>query len=225
MRGPRARVPEDSFAVTTKAPRSDATLIAAATTVHIAIAIALLAHAGRDVAATQLALRTTARISFVWFIAAFVAAPLTRLWPGDVSLWLARRRRALGVIFGLSMSIHVGFILLLFALHAPARPPMVTDADFLIGIPGLAMVAMMTITSLDSWKRRLGDISWKRLHRTGIWVVWTIFFLCLTDSVSRKETNHPVMAYYLFIAILIAAAALRLAALRAGAPAADDSAA
>jgi DMSO/TMAO reductase YedYZ heme-binding membrane subunit len=102
---------------------------------------------------------------------------------------------------------------------------MVTDADFLIGVPGLAMVAMMTITSLDSWKRRLGSISWKRLHSTGIWVGVGRSSSLLNRRVSRKETNHPVMAYYLFIAILLAAAALRLAALRAGAPAADDSAA
>jgi DMSO/TMAO reductase YedYZ heme-binding membrane subunit len=199
-----------------KALRSDLALIAAVTTVHVLIAIALLTHAGRDVEATQLALRTTARISFFWFIAAFVTSPLTQLWPSDFSRWLVRRRRALGVIFGLSMSIHVGFILRLFALHSPERPPMVTDADFLIGVPGLALVAALTVTSLDSWKRRLGGVAWKRLHRAGIWVVWSIFFLCLTDSVSRKETDHPVLAYYLFISILVAAAALRLAAFRAG---------
>jgi hypothetical protein len=198
---------------------SDATLIATATAIHTAIAIALLVHAGRDVASTQLALRTTARISFFWFIAAFVASPLTRLWPSAFSRWLVRRRRALGVIFGLSMSIHVGFILRMFALHAPTRPPMVTDADFLIGVPGLAMVAAMTLTSSDLWKRKLGGVAWKRLHRAGVWVVWSIFFLCLTDSVSRKATDHPVLAYHLFIAILLAAAGLRLAAFRAHVPA------
>src|SRR6185503_16412907 len=200
-----------------KAFRTDGALIAAVTAVHLAVAIALLVHAGHDVESTQLALRTTARISFFWFIAAFTASPLTQLWPSDFSRRLVRRRRALGVIFGLSMSIHVGFILRLFALHLPARPPMVTDADFLIGVPGLALVAAITVTSLDSWKRRLGSVAWKRLHRAGIWVVWSIFFLCLTDSVSRKTTDHPVLAYYLFIAILLAAATLRLAASRAGA--------
>ncbi|MFN8643916.1 MAG: ferric reductase-like transmembrane domain-containing protein [Candidatus Binatia bacterium] len=127
-----------------------------------------------------------------------------------------RRRRALGVTFGLSMAIHVGCILRLYALHAPARPPMVTDSDIWIGIPALGMVAVLTVTSLDALKRRLSPAAWRRLHATGIWIVWAIFFLCLVDSVGRKTTAHPVLAYHLFIAVLAGAAGLRVAAL--GAP-------
>jgi hypothetical protein len=68
-------------------------------------------------------LRTTARVSFVWFILAFIASPLQQLRPSRAGAWLLGHRRALGVTFGLSMSIHVCFIVRLFALHAPARPP------------------------------------------------------------------------------------------------------
>jgi len=198
-------------------------LIVGATLVNAGLAGALLALAGADSAATELALRTTARVSFVWFMLAFVASPLRQLRPSRVSAWLAHRRRALGVIFGLSMSIHVGFILRLYALHAPVRPPMVTDADFFIGIPGLVLVALLTITSLEALKRRLGEIAWKRLHTTGIWVVWTIFFLCLVDSVGRKNTAHPVLAYYTFIAVLLLGLTLRIAAARRRSAEAMDS--
>jgi len=185
-----------------------------ATLLNASLAGALLLLAGSDSGATELALRTTARVSFVWFMLAFVASPLQQLRPSRVSAWLFSRRRAFGVIFGLSMSIHVGFILRLFALHAPERPPMVTDADFFIGIPGLVMVGLLTITSVDALKRRLGPIAWQRLHTTGIWVVWTIFFLCLVDSVGRKTTAHPVLAYYTFIAVLLLAMGLRVVAAR-----------
>src|SRR5512144_3355780 len=92
-------------------------LIAGATLVNASLAGALLLLAGSDSAATELALRTTARVSFVWFMLAFVASPLQQVRPSRVSDWLMRRRRAFGVIFGLSMSIHVGFILRLYALH------------------------------------------------------------------------------------------------------------
>lgn len=87
---------------------------------------------------------------------------------------------------------------------------MVTDADFFIGIPGLVLVALLTITSVEALKQRLGPIAWQRLHTTGIWVVWAIFFLCLVDSVGRKSTAHPVLAYYAFIAVLLAGMALRV---------------
>jgi DMSO/TMAO reductase YedYZ heme-binding membrane subunit len=192
--------------------RREAVLIVGATLFNAGLAAALLWHAGSDSDATELALRTTARVSFAWFMLTFVASPLRQLRPSRFSNWLVRRRRALGVIFGLSMSIHVGFILRLFALHAPARPPMVTDADFLIGIPGLVLVALLTLTSLDALKRRMSPSAWQRLHTTGIWVVWSIFFLCLVDSVGRKATNHPVLAYYSFIAVLLLGVALRGAA-------------
>jgi sulfoxide reductase heme-binding subunit YedZ len=185
-----------------------------ATLANASLAGALLLLAGSDSGATELALRTTARVSFVWFMLAFVAAPLQQLRPSRVSAWLMHRRRALGVIFGLSMSIHVGFILRLYALHAPARPPMVTEADFFIGIPGLVLVALLTITSVEALKQRLGPTAWQRVHTTGIWVVWAIFFLCLVDSVGRKSTAHPVLAYYTFIAVLLTGMALRIFAAR-----------
>ena len=135
--------------------RGEAALIVAATLLSLTLAGTILAvgEAGRE--ATRLVLRATARLSFVYFILAFVASPLARLRPGPVSGWLVRHRRAFGVAFGASMTVHVGCILRLYALYAPERPPMVTDADFLIGIPGLVLVGLMTVTSLVAVRRRL----------------------------------------------------------------------
>ena len=199
-----------------RADRDEAAWIAAATLVSLTLAASILVagEAGRE--ATRLALRATARVSFVYFILAFVASPLARLRPGPFSGWLVRRRRAFGVAFGASMTIHVGCILRLYALYAPARPPMVTDADFLIGVPGLVLVGLMTVTSLVAVRRRLGPARWQRLHRVGIYAVWSIFFLCLIDSVGRKETAHPVLGYHLFVGVLLGAMALRLVAWRQG---------
>ena len=193
---------------------SEAALIVAGTLLNAGVATLLLRYLGSDVESTQLALRTTARMSFVWFMLAFVASPLAQLAPGHATAWLVQRRRAFGVVFGLSMMMHVGFILRLFVLHAPERPPMVTDADFWVGVPGLLLVAAMTVTSLDALRRRLGPTSWKRLHTTGLWVVWAIFFLCLIDSVGRKATDHPVLMYHLFIAVLLLGLGLRVSAAR-----------
>jgi len=190
--------------------------ILAATLVSLSVATAILVAGDAEREATRLALRATARVSFVYFILAFVASPLARLRPGPASQWLLRRRRAFGVAFGASMTVHVGCILRLYALYAPERPPMVTDADFLIGVPGLVLVALMTVTSLIAIRRRIPPAQWRRLHRVGIYAVWTIFFLCLVDSVGRKETAHPVLGYYAFVAVLLTAMGLRLGAWRRG---------
>jgi len=198
----------------TRTEASNVLLIVGATLVNASLGGSLLLFVGSDSDATELALRTTARVSFVWFMLAFVASPLQRLRASPVTAWLLSRRRAFGVIFGLSMSIHVGFILRLYALHAPVRPPMVNDADFFIGVPGLVMVALLTISSVAALKRQLRPVAWQRLHTTGIWLVWAIFFLCLVDSVGRKTTAHPVLAYYTFIAVLLGGMMLRLLAYR-----------
>lgn len=192
----------------------DWALISAGASLTAVLAAALFAWFGSGSDGTELALRMTARLSFVWFMLAFVAAPLHRLRPSRLSAWLLRRRRALGVTFGLSMAVHVVCIQRLFMLYAPEPPPMVTTADFVIGIPGLVLVGLLTLTSLESLKRRLRPAAWTRLHTTGIWVVWAIFFLCLVDSVGRKTTAHPFLAYYTFIGVLLLGLALRVAAAR-----------
>jgi DMSO/TMAO reductase YedYZ heme-binding membrane subunit len=189
--------------------------ISAMTLANAALAWAVFAVAGWDATGTELALRSTARVSLVYFLLAFVASPLDRLRPGRVGDTLLRYRRAIGVTFGLSMSIHVFCISRLFRLYAPATPPMVTLADFYIGIPGLVLVASMTVTSLVSLRRRLGPLRWGRLHRAGLWFVWAVFFLCLVDSVHRKASERPWLEYYPFIAALGLALALRGAAWRA----------
>jgi methionine sulfoxide reductase heme-binding subunit len=197
-----------------RADRTEVAIVLAAALLSFSVAGAVLVAGDHGREATRLALRLTARLSFVYFVLAFVASPLARLRPGRVTGWLVRRRRAFGVAFGASMTIHVGCILRLYSLYAPARPPMVTDADFLIGIPGLVLVALMTVTSLVAIRRRMPARAWKRLHTIGLYVVWSIFFLCLVDSVSRKETLHPVVGYYAFITVLLSAMALRLTAVR-----------
>jgi len=42
----------------------------------------------------------------------------------------------------------------------------------------------------------------------------SIFFLCLVDSVGRKATDHPVLAYHVFIVVLLSGLALRALAAR-----------
>jgi len=198
--------------------RREAALIVAGTLLSLTFAGSILIAGAGDREATRLALRATARVSFVYFILAFVAAPLVRLRPGVLTRWLLRRRRAFGVSFGASMTVHVFCILRLYSLYAPERPPMVTDADFWIGIPGLVLVALMTGTSVVAVRRRIAPAHWRRLHRLGIYAVWSIFFLCLVDSVGRKETGHPILGYHLFIAVLVSVMALRFAAWRRAAP-------
>src|SRR3954463_14786011 len=58
----------------------------------------------------RVALRITARASFVLFVAAFTASAAHRLWPGRFTRWQRRNRRYLGLAFAASHAIHAAAI-------------------------------------------------------------------------------------------------------------------
>ena len=59
----------------------DWALIAAGASLTVILAASLFTFVGTGSDGTELALRMTARLSFVWFMLAFVAAPLHQLRP------------------------------------------------------------------------------------------------------------------------------------------------
>ncbi len=137
-------------------------------------------------------LRVTARITFVFFLLAYIARPMVVLF--RKGQWLVRHRRYLGVMAALSHTVHFGYVLLYFAATGEALE--VTTIIF--GGLGFVFFWIMALTSNDASVRALG-MWWKRLHRTGMHYNWLIF----------AQT-------YLFtpwgIAVALAAGGLRLAA-------------
>jgi hypothetical protein len=68
-----------------------------------------------DEALIRVAIRTTARISFVLFLCAFLADALCRLWPAAATLWLKANRGRFTLGLAASHTLHLGFILALVA--------------------------------------------------------------------------------------------------------------
>ena len=191
---------------------SDTWKIAMPTVANFALALTLVHVNGLSSHAISLALRITARVSFVYFFLVFIASPLHTLMRSRLSAILMRNRRVLGIVFGVSMSIHASFIVTLFVIHAPNRPPQIQDTDFSLGIPGILYVAFMTATSFDALRRWLDSGWWKGLQTAGLYIVWYLFFICLVDSEEHKSPAHPWLSYFPIIAALIGAMVLRLAA-------------
>lgn len=169
----------------------------------------MVAFGGGEIA-TREALRGSARVAFVLFLLAFVARPLDDLMPSGFSAWLMETRKTIGVSFALAMGIHLGLIVWLFVLSAPDIPDAVTMADFLIGAPVLLLVFIMGATSAGALRRAMGPQPWNRLHIVGLYLVWLVFMLCLTDSMGRKSPPYPASDYAPFIVLLVLAMGLRL---------------
>jgi sulfoxide reductase heme-binding subunit YedZ len=119
-------------------------------------------------------IRTSGKVSAVLFSLAFAASSLVRLRRRRATLWLRRNRRAFGLSFAWSQTLHLAALVTLARLYPePFRDGL--DWVTLLG-GGLAYVFMfaMAATSNDRAARALGPATWGRLHWFGSWWIWVV---------------------------------------------------
>lgn len=134
-----------------------------------AVALALAVY-GLDPDGWLYATRWTARVSVLLFAIVFAASGINRL-VGPVARPLVANRRGLGLGFAAAHFVHLGALSTYFATSSEHPVPVVLVGG---GI-GYALILAMALTSTDAAQHRLGRW-WKRLHLSGIWYVWLIFF-------------------------------------------------
>jgi len=140
------------------------------------------------------AARYSARFSFVLFMLVFVARPWHQLRPSRTTRWAVRHRRALGLAFATAHFIHL-YALTRFNLAAESTP----DAVALVfGGAGYVLLAAMVATSNDAAVRRLGARNWKRLHTTGMFWLWFIFF---QSYAGRLAAGQRLFAVFVLAAL------------------------
>lgn len=142
----------------------------------------ILTTYGTDAEGTGVALRYTARTSFLCYMAAFAAAPLAAVMKTSFTRWLRANRRYFGVGFAASHTVHLAAI-----LHLAYLKPGIYDATTLIlGGLGYVFLAAMAATSFNSTTRMLGPKAWKALHKTGMYYLGFIFVATVMDRVGAK---------------------------------------
>jgi len=128
------------------------------------------------------AARLTARWSFLWFIAAWSASSLAKLWPGGWRAALLFNRRGVGLGFAAAHIIHAGFFLIaILGFGAPAGLVTVLGGGL-----GYLFVIVMALTSNDWSVRALGPKSWKLLHSVGGYYVLGIFAFSYYGRLATK---------------------------------------
>lgn len=115
------------------------------------------------------ALNATARVSYTFFILAYVARPLVSLL--GVGQVLVANRRYLGLSAAFAHTVHFGYVVAFVQLTE------MPDLTTLVGA-GLAFVLywLMAATSNNASVRKLG-VRWKHLHRFGVHYLWFIYAL------------------------------------------------
>jgi methionine sulfoxide reductase heme-binding subunit len=174
----------------------------------VAMTAVLLALYGTAEEGVSVVVRATARTSLVFFVAAFAATGLRRLWRAPATAWLIRNRRYVGLSFAISHAIHLGAILTL-AATVPGFAADVSLTTIIGGGTAYVLIAAMALTSNDTAVRRLGRRRWRALHLTGLWVVFGIF----VSSYGGRALHNP--NYVPHAALLAAALIVRLLPTRA----------
>jgi methionine sulfoxide reductase heme-binding subunit len=152
----------------------------------------------------NLAARWTARAAFPFFLIAYAASSLLRLWPGPLTKALMRRRRQWGLGFALAHTIHLAALATNLLAFGESRTPLV----LLGGGAAYGLMYLMALTSNDWSMRKLGK-NWKRLHIVGIHYSWLIFFQSYAQSIFLPDPDKWVWGLA-FTALLLGGLGLRL---------------
>ncbi|MFN8643340.1 MAG: hypothetical protein U0802_17385 [Candidatus Binatia bacterium] len=157
---------------------------------------------GGGLAGWSSVVRTSAKTSLLFFLAAFVASSARALWRAPFTAWLLANRRHLGVAFAASHAIHLVGILEVARL-SPSFSRNLTTLIF--GGFGYVVLFAMAATSFDAAVARLGRQRWQRLHKFGMYYLGVIFAL---SYVPRALVESAW--YWLLAGPLLAAVGLRL---------------
>ena len=157
----------------------------------IAMVVGLRAVYGLDEAGIRVLIRATARTSFAFFLLAFVASPLRRVWRSPASAWLLANRRYLGLSFAVSHLLH---LIAIFALyHWSGRELLAGTSPVVAVVGGLGylLLAALAATSFDGAVALLGVRRWRLLHTIGMYYLWFVFAVSYVPRAIGAPTYLP----------------------------------
>lgn len=173
-----------------------------------AVALTAAAAGNFESEGARAAIRATARTSLLFFCLAYGAAALVRFWPNRLTEWVRRNRRQLGVSFAVSHGVHALAIVSLGFLVPDEFRHEIRLSMLVPGGIGYLFIVAMTATSFDRTAAAIGPRAWRWLHGFGAFYIWVGFL----NGFGSRVTAKP--GYWIFVAVLLAVMALRLAAMR-----------
>jgi hypothetical protein len=180
--------------------------------VELGLAAAVLAIKGTDAKSLRIALRLTARWSFLLFWVAYSGGAMTALF-GPALAPLARRGREFGLAYASAQLVHVGLVVWLFQIST--RPPLSGKLSvfFIIGIVWTYLLAVLSFGGLAE---ALGPRGWRTLRIVGLnYILFAFAFDFVPPVILPGTAQYGVwrlVEYVPFAAMSVAAPLLVLAA-------------
>ena len=177
----------------------------AAFLIAVGLAATVLAIFGSAERGTAIALRLTARWSFLLFWLAYIGSAMARLF-GPRLAGLARRGRAFGLAFASAQVVHLSLVLWLFYLAPGSNGGMVF---FWVGILCTYLLALFSLPRLrDALSPQLWRIC-STIAMEYIALVFAADFI-LSPLQANVHGNYP-LSYLPFALMLVGGVALRVA--------------
>jgi len=170
----------------------------------LAMTFVILARDADLVSNLRLLIRSTARTSAAFFLAAFTASVLYRFWPGALTAWIVRNRRQLGLSFAFSHTVHAIAIYNYWSIAPELFWQGRSVAANVPGTIGYVALIILVLTSNFSAVSALGLALWQRIHKYLMWTIFLVFFIAWGKRI------HAQHLYAIPFLIFAAAAGLRL---------------
>ena len=183
-------------------------MIAGLTYVAIVIGFLLIGVATLEAAVNMI--RLSVQLASPWVFLAFVATPMTQLFPGNLSKWLLRNRRYLGLSFAAGFGWQAVFIGVLLALHnAYYWQELHNATDLFLRMANYVLLFALSITSFFPVRRKMRPEHWRWLHLVGIWYFWAAIWASYAPMALSSDAKAIDVVYTV---IGLVALVLRIAA-------------
>jgi hypothetical protein len=143
-----------------------------------------------DAETVSVLVRATARLSFLFFFAAFAAAALARAWRTPVTQWLAQQETAALRALPVAHLVHYGAVLWLAVLTGYANLGERGGAAASLAL-GMAALAVMAARALVTWPRGAARLRPLRVQAWGLWALWPLFAVAYTPRAAEETFYLP----------------------------------
>ena len=187
-------------------PTTTAVSMAAAFLIAFVLAVVILAIFGGGDRGTSIALRATARWSFLLFWLAYAGGAMAKLF-GPRFKALAQQGRAMGLAYASAQLVHVALIFWLF--HLAAGPV----GAMLVFWAGIVCIYLLALFSWPRLRDALGPHSWRIVRTVAMEYIAYVFAV---DFILIPLQEHGVggypLSYVPFAVMLVGGTSLRIAA-------------
>ncbi len=171
-----------------------------------AVVITIFDKNGINESTASFTLRLTAWTSFLSFLLVFVARPLRQLLKSPLTGKLLKNRRYVGIAMAGSHTVHLILIVWFFMSVSKSGP---APQVLLFGGVGYLLLYLMLLTSFDRPAAAIGPTAWRRLHKTGLYWIGSVFAITFVSKFFAQPDN---LAYQVSTLLILSATGIRTAA-------------